>query len=237
MTVSDILLQIDDKGSTDVTASDKSMEPITDSKNIPGEVEALDTAALNHSIGWGNNTTLGGVFLDKPKAENIHVHDNVLGTPAVDLMAKEVLGEVMANPNEVASHIASDAALVTADTKRDEHVPGSEVAEENAICSNLKQEILKHLNSPNTHMGRSAVKSKQTGSSYKSLTTDTAHDSSTTSTVNMLTSTKTLKIKQGKIDTRRRKFKMAANQIAAYTPDNIYNHSSSTYYPLFLVLI
>ena len=225
MTVSDILLQIDDKGSTDVTASDKSMEPITDSKNIPGEVEALDTAALNHSIGWGNNTTLGGVFLDKPKAENIHVHDNVLGTPAVDLMAKEVLGEVMANPNEVASHIASDAALVTADTKRDEHVPGSEVAEENAICSNLKQEISKHSNSSNTHMGRS-----------ESLTTDTAHDSSTTSTVNMLTSTKTLKIKQGKIDTRRRKFKMAANQIAAYTPDNIYNHSSSTYYPLFLVL-
>ena len=39
-------LQIDDKGSTDITASDKSMEQITDSTNIPGEVEALDTAAL-----------------------------------------------------------------------------------------------------------------------------------------------------------------------------------------------
>ena len=80
-------------------------------------------------------------------------------------------------------------------------VPGSEVAEENAICSNLKQEISKHSNSSNTHMGRS-----------ESLTTDTDHDSSTTSTVNMLTSTKMLKIKQGKIDTRKRENRKIATK-------------------------
>ena len=73
------------------------------------------------------------------------------------------------------------------------------------LAVNLKQEILKHLNSP-------AVKRKQTGSSYKSLTTDTAHDSSTTSTVNMLTSTKMLKIKQGKIDTRKRENRKIATK-------------------------
>ena len=92
------------------------------------------------------------------------------------------------------------------DTAMKEKVaPGKilEVPMHHEIGINLRQEIneLKHLNSPNTHMGKSAVKSKQrkTGSSNKTLVASSTTDT-TTSAVNRLTSTKKLKIEK-KINT------------------------------------